>query len=169
MSVGRWTAVVLVMSLLVACSSARRAEARAEAVAALRASLLEADHAWSAAAAASDTPLDVFEALMVDDVHVLPPDAPMVRGREESRAVFAELYGMPGFSLSWSPAEAIVDDEGTLGVTIGTYRMALQDADGLPVTVAGKYMTVWVRRPDGSWGVTADMFNADGPPPPAAE
>ena len=172
MSIRRWTALVLILGLLVlpvACALRSGPDARAVDTEAVRASLLQADRAWYAAESASDAPLDVLEALMVEDVRVLPPDAPMVRGREACRAVFSELYEMPGFSLSWSPTEAIAGRGGEAGVTIGTYRMGLQDPDGKTVTIEGKYMTVWTRRPDGSWGVAADMFNADGPPTPAAK
>ena len=35
-----------------------------------------------------------------------------------------------------------------------------------PISIDGKYMTVWKKQSDGTWRVTADMFNANGPPDP---
>jgi hypothetical protein len=52
-----------------------------------------------------------------------------------------------------------------MGYTIGTYEMQMEGPDG-PITIDGKYLTVWKRQPDDTWLVTADMFNANGPPTP---
>jgi len=42
----------------------------------------------------SDSPLDALMAHFLDDANVLPPDAPIARGKEESRAIFAALEAM---------------------------------------------------------------------------
>jgi ketosteroid isomerase-like protein len=33
-----------------------------------------------------------------------------------------------------------------------------------PISIDGKYMTVWKKQSDGTWRVAADMFNANGSP-----
>lgn len=128
------------------------------------ASLMEADRAMFEASSTSDSPLDALMAHFADDAKVLAPDAPMARGKEASRAVFAELYAMPGFSLTWKPTTADVSAD--LGYTIGTYHMEFQGSEGGPVAIDGKYMTVWKKQSDGTWKVAVDMFNANGPPAP---
>ena len=55
-----------------------------------------------------------------------------------------------------------------MGYTIGTYEMKMAP-EGSPITINGKYQTVWEKQADGSWMVSADMFNANGPPEPAGE
>ena len=162
---------VTAVSLFLAFGCAPAAEPPAQAVdlEAERASLMEADRAWFEAYSTSDSPLDTLVALMVADVYVLPPDAPMARDKEESRAVFAELEAMPEFSLTWSPSTADVGGAGDLGYTIGTYHMGFQDPEGNPLEIDGKYLTVWKKQPDGTWKVAADMFNADGAATPVEE
>jgi len=126
-----------------------------------RAALLEADRGVFEAYSTSDTPLDTLFTFFTDDAIVLPPDAPMARGKEESRAVFAALEAMPGYSLTWSASMADVGGVADLGYTIGTYHMAFQDPGGNPVEIDGKFMTVWKKQPDGTWKIAVDMFNAN--------
>ncbi len=126
-----------------------------------RAALLEVDRGVLEAYSTSDTPLDTLFSFFTDDAIVLPPGAPMARGKQESRAVFAALEAMPGYSLTWSASMADVGGVADLGYTIGTYHMAFQDPAGNPVEIDGKFMTVWKKQPDGTWRIAVDMFNAN--------
>ena len=76
---------------------------------------------------------------------------------------------MPGFSLSWEATSANVSEDATLGYSLGTLEMTLDDAEGNPTSIEGKYLTVWQKQADGQWKVTADIFNEDAPPPTTAE
>jgi len=128
-----------------------------------RASLMQADRAWSESQVASDTPVDVIAAQFIENAYLLAPDAPLIEGSEAIRAVFASLEATPEYSLSWEPIVAEVGGAGDLGYTIGSYEMHMAP-EGPPITIVGKYMTIWKKQPDGTWRVAADMFNADGPP-----
>ena len=135
-------------------------------LAAARASLMQADQAWFEEYSASDNRPDTFVNRVADDANLLPPDAPMARGKEAIRDVIAMLEAMPGFSISWSATAAEVGSAGDMGYTIGTYEIGMEDPEGTPIRIDGKYLTVWKKQSDGAWMVTADMFNADGPPSP---
>ena len=128
-----------------------------------RASLMQADRDWFTAYSTSDIPPDAIAARLLADVFLLAPDAPLVQGSQAFRAVFEDLEAIPEYSLSWEPAVAEVGSAGDLGYTIGTYEMRMAP-QGTPMTIVGKYMTVWKNQADGSWQVAVDMFNADGPP-----
>ena len=128
-----------------------------------RASLMRADRTWSESQVASDDPVDVITAQFLENAHLLAPDAPLIEGSEAIRAVFADLQAIPGYSLSWRPIFAEVGGAGDLGYTIGSYEMVMAP-EGAPITIVGKYMTVWKKQTDGTWRVAADMFNTDGPP-----
>ncbi len=129
-----------------------------------RASLMEADRAMYEAYSTGDSPVDALMSHFAGDANVLAPDMPIARGLEGSRAVFDAMEAMPGYSLTWSPSTG--DAGGILGYTVGTYRIELQDPDGNPLAIDGKYMTVWKKQSDGTWKVAVDMFNANGPPMP---
>ena len=157
--------------LLLAAGCAAPGEAPAPEVdlAAERASLMEADQAWFEEYAASDNRPDAFVTRVLDDANLLPPDAPMARGKEAIRDVIAMLEATPGFSVTWSASAAEVGSGGDLGYTMGTYEMTMDGPEGAPIRIDGKYLTVWRKQSDGAWMVTADMLNADGPPSPVEQ
>ena len=148
----------LTLLMVVGCTGQPSVDLDAE-----RAALMRADASWFESYAASDSPADAFTAQVVDNASLLPPDAPLARGKEAIHAVITELEAMPGFSVRWRPDAAEVGTGGDLGYTIGSYQMHMEGPDG-PMRVKGKYLTVWQKQADGTWMVIADMFNANGPP-----
>ena len=132
---------------------------------AARQELMDADRAWV------DTRNDAaaFSANFTADAVFLPPNAPRVDGRGDIEEFVTNLLGLPGFSIIWEVTSAHVSDGADLGYTLGTYEMTLDDPDGNPMRMVGKYLTAWRKQADGEWRVTADMFNEDAPPPAAPE
>jgi len=49
------------------------------------------------------------------------------------------------------------------------FNVVNKDPEGMPIRIDGKYLTVWQKQADGAWMITADMFNADGPPTPVEQ
>ncbi len=129
-------------------------------LAAERESLMGADRAWAEAYATSDDPVEVFAMNVINGAYLLPPGAPMAKGREAIREVIGGLEAMEGFSVTWEPSDAVVSDGADLGYTVGSYEMTVPSEGGM-AQIVGKYLTVWERQEDGSWMVSADMFNAD--------
>ena len=161
--------VTVMLLLAFGCTAAVEAPGHEVDLEAERASLLETDRALAEAYSTSDTPLDAVFASFADDVRVLAPDIPIALGWEASRAVFAKLEALPGYSLTWSPTTADIGSAADLGYTIGTYHMQLPDGDDNTVEIDGKYLSLWKRQPDGSWKIAVDMFNSDGPSVSATE
>ena len=160
-------AVILLLGL--GCTAAVETSGQDIDLEAERALLLETDRTQAEAYSTSETPLDTIFASFAEDARVLAPGIPMAEGWEASRAVFAKLEALPGYSLEYSPAMADVGGAADLGYTIGTYHMKLPGSDGSIAEIDGKYLTIWKRQPDGNWKVAVDMFNTDGPPVPADE
>lgn len=69
------------------------------------------------------------------------------------------------YQLTWTPAGAWMNASGETGYTWGHYEGSSKDANGNPVKVSGRYMTVWAKQTDGSWKVELDSSNDE---PPAA-
>ncbi len=110
-----------------------------------------------------------LSATFTDDGAFLPPHAPRVDGPDNIQEFWAIVLGQPGFSIMWEPTSAHVSEGGDLGYTLGPYEMTVDDPDGNPMSLVGKYLTVWRKQADGQWKVTADIFNEDAPPPTTAE
>ena len=146
-----------------ACTQPPPPDTRAADEAAVR----DADAQWSKTAGAKD--LEGTIAYYSDDATVLPPNAPVVTGKEGIRAVWAEMVA-PGTSISWQPTKVEVARSGDLAYVMGTYQLTVKDAQGNPVQDKGKFVEVWKKQADGKWKTVADIFNSDLPAaPPAAE
>lgn len=97
------------------------------------------------------------------DAVILPPNSPMVSGRENIRSFFQEMVGMMD---SFTFGMTTFDASGDLAYEIGTYSGSFGG-----VADKGKYATVWKKQSDGKWMIVVDMFNTDlpAPTPPAPE
>ncbi len=118
----------------------------------------QADLAWSAAQASDG--LDGVMPFYVDDAIFLPPNSPMVIGKEAIREASAAIDS-PGFSVSWKPMKIEVAQSGELGYAIGNFEGNIVDSAGNLVPVTGKYVEIWKKQADGSWKVAVDMPSTD--------
>lgn len=136
---------------------------------AVKSELIARDAAWAEAYAAADNKPDAFVAVCEDAVRLLAPDMPLADGKNATRAAIEQVESLPGIEVGWSPSLADVSEGGDLGYTIGAYFMNMDGPEGGRIRIDGKYLTVWRRQADGSWKVTADMFNPNAPPTPLEE
>jgi ketosteroid isomerase-like protein len=125
--------------------------------------LMDVDAAWAAAAGKKD--VDATASFYADDGSVYPQNSPVATGKENVKKVWASMFGIPGFSISWAPTGAGVSKGGDLGWTAGTYQLSMNGPDGKPVSDKGKYVVVW-KKVGGKWKAAHDIFNTDMPAPP---
>ena len=92
-----------------------------------------------------------------DDSAVLLRAMPIIGkyAMEESFKAFSD----EGFSLTWKPVAGDISRSGDLGYTYGFYTMVLK-ADSS--TQEGNYVSIWKKRPGGSWKYVLDTGN-EGP------
>ena len=150
------TWVLAILVLVIGCAQKVNVEAD-------QAAIRNADAEWSKVAGAKN--VDEFVAVFTENASALPPNTPILTGREAIRKWMSELMANPGFSVSWQANTVEVSRAGDLGYTVGTYEFALHDAEGNPISDRGKYVTVWKKQADGKWKVVADIFNSDLPAP----
>ncbi|MGZ8348205.1 MAG: hypothetical protein ACXWUP_13950 [Allosphingosinicella sp.] len=112
-------------------------------------SLLEADRAFSAAAAQAADAATGF-APMFDAEVVMPQPSGHVVGRDAVVATFRDSPSFQGSRARWSPVRGGVSADGTQGFTFGFLDLSAGD----PARRHRKYLAYWVRRPEG-WRVVA--------------
>ena len=100
-------------------------------------------------------------ALYAEDGAVMPPNAPIGKGRAAVQQTWASMMQTPGFDLTFVPEQIIVSSGGDMALDRGTYRLAVAP-DGSAQTDTGKYVVVW-RKIGSEWKVAADIFNSDLP------
>lgn len=95
-----------------------------------------------------------FADWFADDGVALSNGAAPVVGRV---AVARSAKWLPNdYQLTWTPTDALMGPSGDMGYTWGHFEGKSKDANGNPVTVSGRYMTVWRREKDGAWKVVLD-------------
>jgi uncharacterized protein (TIGR02246 family) len=94
--------------------------------------------------------------LYTDGAWLLPPGAPMVRGRAEIEVFWkSRLERIVGIKLTTLDVAPLGPDGAR---EIGESSIVLK---GQPDPILGKYVVVW-KRVDGMWHLEADAFNANG-------
>jgi len=101
-------------------------------------------------------------ALYAEEGAVMPPNAPIGKGRAAIQQTWASLMRTPGFDLTFAPEQIIVSSAGDMALDRGTYRLKFAP-HGTAQTDTGKYVVVW-RKIGSEWKAAADIFNSDLPP-----
>ena len=100
-------------------------------------------------------------ALYAEDGAVMPPNAPIGKGRASIQRTWASMMQTPGFALTFAPEQIVVSASGDMALDRGTYRLTIAP-DGTTQTDTGKYVVVW-RKIGSEWKAAADIFNSDLP------
>ncbi|MEM6463482.1 MAG: nuclear transport factor 2 family protein [Pseudomonadota bacterium] len=113
------------------------------------------DEAYNKAFSKGDA--DGCAAFFTDDVMLLPPGEPMIRGKE---AFIASYRSRIGRNAGGTHRNALVDFgvDGNLAYQIGTF--SVEDS---ATPERGKFVNILKRQPDGSWKVSVSIFNSDTP------
>ena len=91
---------------------------------------------------------------------MLPFNAPIATGTVAIRQIWSSLMSKPGFHLTFAPTKIVVARSGDMAWELGTFELKLNDAQGAPMTMLGKYVVTW-KKDGGTWKAAADIFNTD--------
>jgi len=153
-----FTGIIL---LLIGCNMERKKEVHQLEIE--KEKIRQADIAWAKTGETKN--LEAQMDLYSDDQipMMMPPNAPMVKGKENIRAFFEPNYSRSDFSVTWNPEIVEIAESGEVGFVIGVYESRINDANGNPIKDKGKYIEIWKKQKDGKWKCTADIFNSDIP------
>ena len=99
--------------------------------------------------------------LYAEDGAVMPPSAPIGKGRAAIQQTWASMMRTPGFDLTFVPEQIVVSSSGDMALDRGAYSLTIAP-NGTAQTDTGKYVVVW-RKIGREWKVAADIFNSDLP------
>ena len=101
---------------------------------------------------------------VADDVVLMPPGEPQVRGKPAMRTWYAAFVGQyQTASLTFDNGETVMGDD--WATHAGTYEWTLTPAGGgANVVDRGNYMQVWRRQPDGRWLFAREIWNSTPSP-----
>ena len=140
------------LTLTVGCGrSAIDHEAEAEA-------LMELSREWSGYVSSGD--LESGMDFWAEDAVMLPPDLPILEGKQAIREYVEAAAELPGFRISWEPSSVYISAAGDMAYMIEGNVTELDGPDGSRVVTHGKVVTVWRKDVDGNWRNVVDMWNA---------
>ncbi len=92
-----------------------------------------------------------------EDAAVFPPGSARIDGRDAIRDFWAGAIETGIGDLDLQIVE--VSESGDLAVDVGTLTMTAPAEGGGRTDLAGKYIVVWQRGPDGTWRLHRDIWN----------
>ena len=120
----------------------------------------EVEAAWLKDTATKDPAK--WASYFTDDGSGLYPGSPTLNGKAAIQAALTPFMSDPNFALTFESTRAVASKGGDMVYSQGTYTMTMTDPKTKkPKTDKGKYLTVYMKQPDGSWKAVADTYNSD--------
>lgn len=94
-----------------------------------------------------------------DDIVVMPPESPSVRGIDAAKEFLEEFLEAFTVDIELKSEEVVV--EGELAYDWGTVSGTLKPAGGQPQPVNNTYLLVYQRESNGSWRQSKHIWNSD--------
>jgi ketosteroid isomerase-like protein len=148
------------LGALCACSSPHVDAASAQAT------LLRRDAEW-ADAARTGKDVEKIVSYWTDDALVIFPGQPTIEGKKAIREYVRSSLAVPGFSIHWVSEKPEFSPDGKMAYMRGTDEMTVPGADGKPVSLHLRGISIWRLEPDGQWRCVADIANDLPPAAPA--
>ena len=108
--------------------------------------ILETDRAFSRSSVECGT-LEAFMKFADINAIKLQNGSNPIMGIDAIRKSLSSARG----TLRWYPFFVDVPDFADLGYTIGDWELTIEEPSGTSNAVRSNYVTIWRRRPDGSW------------------
>lgn len=89
------------------------------------------------------------------------PDALTLNNKQvpvlgKTRIAASANWEPQNYQLSWVPTGGKMGPSNDMGYTWGHYEGRSKDRNGQPVVLEGRYITVWMKQPNGEWKVALD-------------
>ncbi len=100
-------------------------------------------------------------AVYTDDAKILPPDSPVLTGKQAAQALWQSFIDMGVKRVSLQRLE--LEDMGDRAVERGAATVEIEGEGGQTTQASGKFIVLWRRQADGAWKWHWDCFNFDAP------
>jgi ketosteroid isomerase-like protein len=101
-------------------------------------------------------------AMHTEDAVIMPPNMPLIQGREAIQAWNEASPPITAFNLTCVE----IDGRGDLAYVRGVYTLTMElKGAPQPIQDTGKFLDILQKQEDGSWLIAVDIFNSDLPQP----
>jgi ketosteroid isomerase-like protein len=126
-------------------------------------SIIDRANAYLKAVVAGDVP--ALAAMFDDDVILMPPNQPFLRGRLPVRHFYEDWCHSPMRPTAFTFDHLDATVSGDSAYDVGTYKTSIPAGPGRSIDDTGKYV-VLLKRSAGEWKIAYLIFNSDLPPHP---
>ena len=127
--------------------------------------LLRRDAEWADLAAAGKD-IEKIVSYWSDDAVLIFPGQPVLEGKAAIRAYVAASLNTPGFKIHWVSRKPVFSSDGKFAYMRGTDEFTVPGANGTPMTLHLRGISLWRFDPDGQWRCVVDISNEEPPPAP---
>jgi len=120
--------------------------------------ILQRDAEWSTVAS-EGRDIERIVSFWTGDAIVIPPGFPPIVGKEALREYVRMSLQIPGFRISWKSTDVQVSPDGRLAYLLARNSVTMNGADGKPIMMNGRAVTIWRREEDGEWRCAVDIWN----------
>lgn len=94
----------------------------------------------------------------------LYPGTRIADGKAALKEAVAPFFTDPNFAEMPQSTRMMASKGGDMVYSRGTYMLTMTNSKThKPMTDTGKYLTIYMKQPDGSWKIVADTYNSDSP------
>jgi ketosteroid isomerase-like protein len=127
--------------------------------------LLRRDAEWADLASAGKD-IEKIVSYWSDDAVLIFPGQPVLEGKAAIRAYVAASLNTPGFKIHWVSQKPVFSSDGKFAYMRGTDELTVPGANGTPMTLHLRGISLWRFDPDGQWRCVVDISNEEPPPGP---
>jgi ketosteroid isomerase-like protein len=103
--------------------------------------------------------LETWMTFLADDIKMMPPNAPVIEGKDAIRPMVEELLKIPDFYVSHKPYAVVVSEEGDMAYIWYAYELTVGEEAGTPIVDKGKDISIYRKQRNGSWKLVVDIWN----------
>jgi ketosteroid isomerase-like protein len=123
-----------------------------------KAAILKCWNDWSARTSAGDPAY-----YWTEDVVLMGPGVPTVKGKEAFRKMYAEMSNRPGFKMTWAaePPDIEVSTGGGMAYLFSRNEMEMTDSGGSPLRISNQVIQIWKKDKEGNWRAAVSIMYPD--------
>lgn len=95
-----------------------------------------------------------------DDVVIMGPGRPTIKGKEEFMKVFEMMVSSPGFSMTWDPepSEIQISADAQMAYLFAKNKVTMTDPTGAVMTGFNQALQVWKKDKNGNWRAAVSVM-----------
>ena len=100
-----------------------------------------------------------------EDVVIMGPGGPTIRGKEEFLKMFSGMQKIPGFNVTWDKEPSVIEvsKDGQMAYLFAKNKMTMPDSTGTIRSGFNQALQIWKKDKDGNWKAAVSVMYPETP------